>query len=76
MTGQGYLGWVKATLPRLQQGIRNWQLTQEGCSSVSGSHCPQGSPRSQAAVHMFKGKQGLGLLIVSVTSRSFLNLFS
>lgn len=73
MTGQGHLGWVKANSPDCS---RESGAGSQHKKDTALTQCPQASPRSQAAVHILKGKQGLGLLIVSVTSRSFLHLFS
>lgn len=60
-----------------KKGIRNWQLTQQGQTQphVRVPLSPGLSQKPGSSSHV-QGQQGLGLFIVSVTSRSFLHLFS
>ena len=69
------LSWLgQADLPKTTAG--NQELAADTGGTQPWFHCPQGSPMGQAVVHMFKGEQELELPIVSVTSGSFLHLFS
>lgn len=69
------LPWLgQGDLPKTTAG--NQELTADTGETQPWFHWAQGSLMCQAVIHMFKGKQGMELLIVSVTSASFLLLLS